>query len=379
MKWLLPLVALILMVTSLPQARSEDVPQDYRETVRKGLDWLARQQERDGHLDATGGQYPITMTALGGMAYLMEGSTLREGKYRDNIRRAVDFLMSRAQKGGTNDGMIGNPNIPGESGRYMYGHGFSMLFLATVYGDEEDNDRRRRLEDLLARAAKFSFNAQTVREINRGGKSVKFGGWGYVSAKEGSNFDEGSVTITQVQALRAVRNAGIEVPPEAIQRAVVYLEECTNAEGGIIYQYGGGGGGDGRPALTAAAIACGISAGDYFKEPSIQFVKKWFQFCQKRLGTLGGNRTGHDEYTHYYFAQAVYMLGDDGYKKLFPGAKESDTLTWTKYRKETFDNLVRTQGADGSWTGGHVGPVFITSVHVCIMQLDKACLPIYQR
>ncbi|MCY2947118.1 MAG: terpene cyclase/mutase family protein [Planctomycetota bacterium] len=379
MKWLLPLVALILMVAALPQARSEDVPQDYRETVRKGLEWLARQQARDGHLEATGGQYPITMTALGGMAYLMEGSTLREGKYRDNIRRAVDFLMSRAQKGGTNDGMIGNPNIPGESGRYMYGHGFSMLFLATVYGDEEDNDRRRRLEDLLARAAKFSFNAQTVREINRGGKSVKFGGWGYVSAKEGSNFDEGSVTITQVQALRAVRNAGIEVPPEAIQRAVVYLEECTNAEGGIIYQYGGGGGGDGRPALTAAAIACGISAGDYFKEPSIQFVKKWFQFCQKRLGTLGGNRTGHDEYTHYYFAQAVYMLGDDGYKKLFPGAKEADTLTWTKYRKETFDNLVRTQGADGSWTGGHVGPVFITSVHVCIMQLDKACLPIYQR
>lgn len=379
MKWLLPLVALILMVAALHQARSEDVPQDYRETVRKGLEWLARQQARDGHLEATGGQYPITMTALGGMAYLMEGSTLREGKYRDNIRRAVDFLMSRAQKGGTNDGMIGNPNIPGESGRYMYGHGFSMLFLATVYGDEEDNDRRRRLEDLLARAAKFSFNAQTVREINRGGKSVKFGGWGYVSAKEGSNFDEGSVTITQVQALRAVRNAGIEVPPEAIQRAVVYLEECTNAEGGIIYQYGGGGGGDGRPALTAAAIACGISAGDYFKEPSIQFVKKWFQFCQKRLGTLGGNRTGHDEYTHYYFAQAVYMLGDDGYKKLFPGAKEADTLTWTKYRKETFDNLVRTQGADGSWTGGHVGPVFITSVHVCIMQLDKACLPIYQR
>ena len=379
MKWLLPLVALILMVAAHPQARSEDVPQDYRETVRKGLEWLARQQARDGHLEATGGQYPITMTALGGMAYLMEGSTLREGKYRDNIRRAVDFLMSRAQKGGTNDGMIGNPNIPGESGRYMYGHGFSMLFLATVYGDEEDNDRRRRLEDLLARAAKFSFNAQTVREINRGGKSVKFGGWGYVSAKEGSNFDEGSVTITQVQALRAVRNAGIEVPPEAIQRAVVYLEECTNAEGGIIYQYGGGGGGDGRPALTAAAIACGISAGDYFKEPSIQFVKKWFQFCQKRLGTLGGNRTGHDEYTHYYFAQAVYMLGDDGYKKLFPGAKEADTLTWTKYRKETFDNLVRTQGADGSWTGGHVGPVFITSVHVCIMQLDKACLPIYQR
>ena len=33
------------------------------------------------------------MTALAGMALLMEGSTLREGKYSDNIRKAVDWLM----------------------------------------------------------------------------------------------------------------------------------------------------------------------------------------------------------------------------------------------------------------------------------------------
>lgn len=370
--------ALILILVFFNFSIAEDIPQEYRDTVRKGLEWMVQQQSRDGHWEANG-QYPITMTALGGMSLLMQGSTIREGKYKENIRRAVDFLVSRAQKGGRNEGMIGNPILPGEAGRYMYGHGFSMLFLASVYGDEEDSDRRRRLEDILVRAAKFSFNAQTVREASRGAKKIKFGGWGYLSAKEGNNFDEGSVTITQVQALRAVRNAGIEVPPEAIQRAIAYLEECTNGEGGIIYQYGGGGGGDGRPALTAAAIACGISAGDYFKEPSVQFVRKWFQFCQKRLGVLGGNRTGHDEYTQYYFSQAVYMLGDDGYGKLFPSSKDADRLTWTKYRKEAFGNLVRTQGANGSWTGGHVGPVFITAVHLSMLQLDRGCLPIYQR
>ncbi len=375
------LIALILMlafVLNCLPARAEDIPQEYKECVRKGLDWLVQQQSRDGHWEANG-QYPISMTALSGMSLLMEGSTIREGKYRDNIRRAADFLMARTQKGGGKDGLIGNPNLPGEAGKYMYGHGFGMLFLACVYGDEEDVERRKKLEDILVRAGKFSFNAQTVRETTRKGKNVKFGGWGYLTAKEGNNFDEGSVTITQVQALRAVRNAGLEVPPEAIQRAVDYLEECTNSEGGIIYQYGGGGGGDGRPALTAAAIACGISAGDYFKEPSVQFVKKWFKFCQQKLGVLGSNRTGHDEYTHYYFSQAVYMLGDDGYSKLFPSAKDSDKLTWTKYRKEAFDNLVRTQGANGSWTGGHVGPVFITAVHLSMLQLDKGCLPIYQR
>ena len=47
--------------------------------------------------------------------------------------------------------------------------------------------------------------------------------------------------------------------------------------------------------------------------------------------------------------------------------------------KETFDYLKRTQGADGSWTGGHVGPVFITAVHLTILQLDNAVVPLYMR
>ena len=54
-------------------------------------------------------------------------------------------------------------------------------------------------------------------------------------------------------------------------------------------------------------------------------------------------------------------------------------MTWSKYRKETFDFLKRTQGADGSWTGGHVGPVFITAVHLTILQLDNAVVPLYMR
>ena len=36
------------------------------------------------------------------------------------------------------------------------------------------------------------------------------GGWGYVAAKDGSDFDEGNVTICVLQALVAARKAGIE-------------------------------------------------------------------------------------------------------------------------------------------------------------------------
>jgi squalene cyclase len=351
---------LTLLAASSATSRAEEVPADVQEAIDRGLEWMAKQQYRDGHWEAAGGQYPVTMTALGGMSLLMEGSTLREGKYRENIRRAVDWLMARTMP----NGMLGNPNNPSEASRYMYGHGYAMLFLSNVVGEEEEGERRRKLVDILEKAAKFSRAAQTDR-----------GGWGYVSAKEGRGFDEGSVTITQVQALRAARNAGVVVPKEAIEMSQKYLKDSTNHEGGVIYSLAGGGGGSGRPALTAAAISCGFAAGDY----NSPLVKKWFQFCRKRIPFLSGGRFGHDEYTHYYYAQAMYMLGDDGWAKLFPESKPGDRLTWKKYKESTFPYLVRSQSRDGSWTGGHVGPVFITAVHLSILQLDKATLPIYQR
>jgi hypothetical protein len=351
------LLGALALVMAAPAARANEMTPEQRKAVQKGLEWLAKNQHKDGHWEAPGGQYPVTMTGISGMAMLMEGSTIREGKYKDNIRRAADWCMSHSMP----NGMLGNPNIPGEAGRYMYGHGFATLFLSCVVGEEEEGDRRRRLVDILERACKFSHAAQT-----------RDGGWGYVSAREG-NFDEGSVTITQVQALRAARNAGIIVPQEAIKMAQKYLKDSTNADGGVRYQRGGGG--PGRPALTAAAIACGFSFGDY----NSPLIKSWFKFCKSNVPLLGGGRFGHDEYTHYYFAQAIYMLGEDRYAKLFPDAPANDRLQWSKYKKATFDGLIRSQSSDGSWSGGMVGPNFITPVYLTILQLDNAALPIYQR
>src|SRR5262249_42818131 len=186
----------------------------------KALDWLAKQQHRDGHWEAAGGQFSSAMTGIAGLALLMEGSTIREGKYANNIRRAVDWLIQHTQS----SGLIGEINAPNQGLGYMYGHGFSILFLAQIYGEEEVVDRRRKLEDLLARAVQFCCKAQTSR-----------GGWGYLSALDGNDFDEGSVSVTQVQALRAARNAGIVVPKEAIDKTHEYLKKCTTSRGGLIY------------------------------------------------------------------------------------------------------------------------------------------------
>jgi len=257
--------------------------------VAKGLEYLKKTQAKDGHWEAQGGQYPTSMTALAGMAFLMEGSTLKEGKYTDQVKAAVDWFLSPNRQRA--NGLIGDARNPSESIRYMYGQGFGTLFLASVYGEEEDREQREKLEKLLTKAVEFTCKAQTSKRHKLPeGKDVEIGGWGYVSAADDANFDEGSVTITALQGLRAAKNAGIPVPKETIDKAVRYLEACTTSDGGVIYNYLGGvaARGQERPALTAAAICCGFSAGQY----SGELPKKWLKYCKAHEGTPwpGGGR-----------------------------------------------------------------------------------------
>src|SRR5262249_16190949 len=157
---LLAAVASALVWGTPARTSAEELPKDIQACVDKGLGWMAKQQYRDGHWEAVGSQYPGTMTALGGRAVLMEGSTIKAGKSAENIRRCVDWLRVRSQP----NGLIGNPNPPGEAGRYMYGQGFATMFLACVYGEEEEPDRRKKLEDILTRAGLFIGKAQTNRK-----------------------------------------------------------------------------------------------------------------------------------------------------------------------------------------------------------------------
>lgn len=357
-------VPVLLLVVATPQARADDIPAKYREVINKGLNYLAKSQLNDGRWEANGGAYPTTMTALAGMAFLMEGSTIREGKYADKIRKATDWFMDRSQR----NGLLGNPNNPTEAARYMYGHGYGMLFLAQVFGEEEDGDRRRKLEQILTKAVDFSGKAQTNR-----------GGWGYVSASDGNGFDEGSVTITQVQGLRAARNAGIVVPKAILDKAQDYLRKCTTPRGGIIYSLANGGAFNGaeRPTLTAAAVACSFNAGDYNSE----YAKKWLKYCQHAIpiDRSGRDSFGHWEYTQYYYAQTLYMLGEKGFARLFPDSKPAEQLTWSKYRDTIFDYIATRQAAEGSWNLSGIGPVYSTACCLAILQLDNNTLPIYQR
>ena len=330
----------IAMLGSVARTPAATRPSEaWEQAIDRGLKWLAANQSKLGRWTAA--NYPTAMTALAGTALIGSGSTTTQGPYARNIRKAVDYLMTKSR----DNGLIGDPQ---SDNRYTYGHGFSMLFLSQVLGEEEDAERREQLIEVLQKAVEFSGRAQT-----------KSGGWGYVSAKDGNDFDEGSTTITQVQGLRGCRNAGIPVSRDVIERAKQYIYLCKNKDGGISYSSRNRG--SSRPAITAAALASLYNAGDY----DSKHVPEMMKYCKKNLYLLDNVRHfGHWHYTYLYYSQVVYREGGEA---------------WSKFRDKLYSRISREQNAQtGKWTGD-IAPVYVTSINLTILQLDKGLLPIYQQ
>jgi hypothetical protein len=326
--------------------RPELITEETEAAIQKGMAFLARTQSRQGEWRAMGdsGAYPCAMTSLAGLALMAGGNTPLEGRYALQVRRAVDWIMSKATR--YNDAILITDQS--EEQQCMYGHGFGMLFLSQAYGMERDPARRDKIQRLLTSAAVLTGRAQS-----------RDGGW-YYTADAGS--DEGSVTVTQIQGLRGVRNAGIKVDHTIIQRGCQYIQKSANPDGGIRYQASNPG--ESRPAITAAAVATMYNAGEYehpVARGALKFIKARMRDSR---GSMEMVFQGHDFYSTLYLAQALYLTGDEDWNDFFPRIR---------------DNLIHTQLPDGSWQGDGVGTTYGTAIALIVLQLPYKNLPIYQR
>lgn len=308
--------------------------------VTKGLDYLAAQQADDGAWNTGGGQaYPVAMTGLAGTAFLAHGNSPTRGKYSRNVQGAVEFLLRCT----TATGLITGPSQ--DNGQPMHGHGFALMFLASVYGMITKESLRRQVAETVRKAVALTSQGQSGQ-----------GGWTYIPGAG----DEGSVTVTQVQALRAAQNAGFLVPRAVIDEAANYLEKCRTPEGGIQYSLLSGGGP--RLPISAAAVATLYNAGQFDSPIAVDCLKYvWGQFRASEGWNKGG---GHAYYSHLYAAQGFYMAGDE---------------YWDKYFPATRDQLIGMQSGDGSWDGDGIGTIYGTSIAAIILQLPFKYLPVFQR
>src|SRR6185295_5241102 len=157
------LLALLLGVAAPWGAHAEEVMPKHitpatLKAVRSGLDYLAKSQGGDGSWSNDGGgrAYPVAVTGLAGTALLANGNTPTRGRYAPQVDRAVEYLLSCT----TSSGLITGPSQ--DNGQPMHGHGFALMFLASVYGTETKAAMRDKTKKAIDRAVRLTSEGQSA-------------------------------------------------------------------------------------------------------------------------------------------------------------------------------------------------------------------------
>lgn len=332
--------------------------------AERGLQWLSKQQldsgawtglvghkmQDDYQLLAAGslpdgqrrtGDGHLGVTAICGMAFLAGGYLPDRGRYREVVRRTEKFVVSH----GKEDGYLTS------AGTRMYSHAFATLFLAEIYGMAANDATKGTLEG----AVNLIVDSQN-----------QHGGWRYNAFDRATDL---SVTVCQLQALRAARNIGIRVPIQTIERAMAYVDASRVGRGrseGLYYYKIYDAGAYDKPreyAINAAALTALASAGIYDDDLSDPVLT----FLEGEYGTIADYYGTHFYfwYGNYYAAQAFYQYGGRRLRAY--------------YRKLSQD-LLDSQLPDGRWRN-HVGPgdEFGTAMACILLQMPRQYLPIFQR
>ena len=306
---------------------------DAQGAIRRGLGFLEARQNEEGSFGTSGYARNAAVCSLAGLAMLASGSTPRRGAHGETVDRLLQFVLAQASDSGFIAVLDKATQGP------MYDHGFATLFLAQVYGMSS----RREIRSVLKKAVQLIIDTQNSE-----------GGWRYQPEQKDADL---SVTICQVTALRAARDAGVFVPVETIDRSIAYVKRAQNTDGGFMYTLEGG---ESAFPRTAAGVVSLYNAGIH----EGQEVESGLAYLEKNAPPPGGfDQSPHFLYGQYYATQAWWYAGGERWKQWYLSLR---------------DPLVAAQAADGSWTD-RIGLEYATALCCLILQMPNNYLPIFQR
>lgn len=321
--------------------------------VARGLEWLTWHQNTDGSwsLDQfhkagkcngrcshAGQQCDTAGTALALLPFLGAGQTHKQGKYTNEVRQGLEWLVKH-QKGD------GNLWSGGMQLSQMYSHGQAAIALSEAYALTQDSYLRVPAQKSL------DFIVAAQHEA---------GGWRYYPNTEGDT----SVLGWQLMALRSGHLAGLEVPPEAFERATKFLNSVQDDTTGARYSYQPGHGAS--PTMTAEALLCRQYAGWPRNHPGLTSGVR--DLIDKHAPRAGPSNM----YYWYYATQVMHHMGGQAWKD------------WNPAMRDLLINTQESKGHQaGSWqpTGNFDpsgGRLYMTALAVCTLEVYYRHLPLYQ-
>jgi len=322
----------------------DEVTAEQQAAVKRGLEYLARSQTRSGSL---GPQAPLAFTSLAGLAWMAGGSTPTRGPYAANVMNALKYVLRCSSRP---TGYINEGATRGAGGSGMHGHGYALLFLSELYGmcgEVSDSLGDDSVKEAITKAVQVTERAQHSS-----------GGWTYDPKPEGH---EGSVTVTQVQALRSARNIGVNVSAKKIDLGISYIRKSTAADGTIMYSLGQGA--HSTYPLTAAGACVYAYFGLYDDPLGQKCMKACFDFV---MGKRASQYAHFEYYAIFYAAQACFFM------------KRKDSRYWTEGYAKLRRQLLTSQGKNGAWTGDGYDGTYATACATLVLQIPYRILPIFQ-
>ncbi|WP_010582454.1 prenyltransferase/squalene oxidase repeat-containing protein [Schlesneria paludicola] len=326
--------------------------------VERSLKWLSSVQESNGRWSSSrhgGGSVdkdPHGQPRLGGgkhadsgvtglviLSFLGAGYTHEKGGYTNEVKQAIDWLISQ---------QLENGYLGGDATQYdqNYCHAIATFALAEAYAMQKDGNTFPELQNAVRRGV-YMISAMQNDD----------GGWRY--GKGGKS--DMSMFGWQLMALKSAVNAGIPVPEKTRKGMVSFLDsrarlKHAGTHGGLAgYKI------DDRPtpAMTAEALFCrqmfSLRGDD---ATSLEAVK----FLRDNLPRL----RDYDEYYWYYGTLAMHNSDDESWKE------------WNESLRDLLVSMQRQEGQlAGSWDprgkwAGIGGRLYSTA-------LSTMCLEVYYR
>lgn len=301
-------------------AEGQEMPPEVERAITRAQRYLLKIQAANGSFPS---RETVGGTALGLMAFMVQGEFPDRGPQGEALARAVDYLL---QRGRANNGYIAVID------HGMYEHALATLALSEAWGMSQ----RTEIRDALKEAVAVLVRAQS-----------RSGGWRY---KPQPGDQDLSVAAIVVISLLSARESGIHVPAETLEKGLEYIRSCQEkSSGGYGYQ---------RPSnpgvgRTGAGTLTRQLAGE--KDPG---VVAGLEFLRRQPNNVF-EQTDSYFYAHYYCTLAMYQSNDADYLHWYPKAR---------------DAILKRQRGNGSF-----GQVWETGYAALILGIPYRYIPIYQR
>ncbi len=337
--------------------------------VDRGLAFLATQQQPDGSFPTLPYAQPA-VTSLCVLAFMTHGHTPGSGPYGEQLNRAVKFILN-CQKPSGLIMLVGSDepkiernveHVVGVAG--AYDHAISSLTLSEYYGMNPAKNVGR-LQNVINKSLRASLEMQRWSKKLRADK----GGWRYIK-EYGQNDSDLSVTGWQLMFLRSARNAGFDVPEQAIADAVAYIRRTYRENYGA-FNYTAGRSDVRSRGMSGAGILALGHAGFHNSTEAKRVAQELLGYS---FEIYNDNQPfpKRDRYHYSLFmcCQGMYQMGSPYWEQFFP---------------RTVRVVLAHQQSNGSWDAEsfardrRYGNAYTTALVILAMGAPNQLLPVFQR